>query len=115
MKTKQLLVLGLFLFSGSVMMGQDQPKDRVINISYTPQLWDNVSFALCYSNEDVVYNVGSHMICKPGKLYELNVSPACNSFATLYLRGKKKNASIYSYIDGSLIRNLKLREEPTAI
>lgn len=115
MKTKQLLVLGLFLFSGSVMMGQDQPQDRVINISYTPQLWDNVSFALCYSNEDVVYNVGSHMICKPGKLYELNVSPACNSFATLNLRGKKKNASIYSYIDGSLIRNLKLREEPTAI
>lgn len=115
MKTKQLLVLGLFLFSGSVMMGQDQPKDRVINISHTPQLWDNVSFALCYSNEDVVYNVGSHMICKPGKLYELNVSPACNSFATLNLRGKKKNASIYSYIDGSLIRNLKLREEPTAI
>lgn len=114
MKTKQFL-LGLFLLSGSVMMGQDQPKDRVINISYTPQLWDNVSFAVCYSNNDAVYNIGSFVVCQPGKIYDMGVSPACNSFATLSLKGKKKNVNLYSYIDGTRIHNFKLDDEPTAI
>ncbi len=115
MKTKQFLLLGLFLLSGFVMMGQDQPKDRVINVSYTPQYWDNVSFAVCYSNNNSVYNIGSYVVCQPGKIYNMDVSPACNSFATLSLQGKKKVVGLYSYLDGTRIRNFKLNEEPTAI
>ena len=101
----------LLLFGVNLLQAQD----RIIKVTHTPQQWDNVSFALCYSNENVVYNIGSYEVCRPGKVYDIAISPACNSFITLAAQGKGKSVVLFSYTDGSTIRKFKLSEEPTAI
>lgn len=109
---KQLSVFIALMLCGAGML---HAQDRVVKVSYTPQKWDNVSFAICYANENSVYNIGSIEFCHPGKLYDVAVSPACNSFATLAMQGKKKAVGIYSYTTGNRIHAFKIEAEPMAI
>jgi WD40 repeat protein len=114
MKPKQVLLFAL-LFCLSALNAEEQPKDRVIQLKHVPQTWDNRSFAFCYSNEKDVLNIQSLTFCTVGKVYDLKMSPACNTFAVLYARGNSRAVSLYSYIDGSVKHTFRLSDIPTAM
>jgi translation elongation factor P/translation initiation factor 5A len=46
---------------------------------------------------------------------DVQVSPASNIFATLYVRGKSRAVSVFNYSDGSAKHTFKLPDNPTAI
>ena len=104
-------VAGLLLLSS--LFGQS--RDRITELKKIPHGWDNRNFAVCWYNEKEILNIGSYTFCSPGTVLEVRMSPTGTSFAALYSKGKNREVSIYSYIDGKLKHTFRLPESPTSL
>ena len=111
MKQKLFVLLSLVSFSYTIFAQQD----RVQNILKPAHGWDNVSFGFCWYNDKDIYNIASYKYCSPGKVLEIKSSPACNTFAAMYVKGKTRMVSIFSSSDGYNKHTFKLQDSPTAI
>lgn len=111
MKQKILILLSLVSFSYAVFAQQD----RTQTIIKPAHGWNNVSFGLCWYNDKDIYNIASNKFCSPGKVLDIKSSPAHNTFAAMYVKGKSRVVSIFSYSNGSTKHTFKLQDNPTAI
>ena len=112
MKSKTIIAFILFLCSVCVSL---HAQDRIIELSKTAHGWDNKNFGLCWYNDKDVLNIGSYKFCSPGKVIDVRMSPAGNSFAVLYAKGKGREVGIYNYADGKYRHVFRLSDMPTAI
>lgn len=111
MRQNIIILLSLISFSCTICAQQD----RVQRIIKPVHGWDNVNFGLCWYNDKDIYNIASYKFCSPGKVLDIKTSPANNSFAAMYVKGKNRMVSIFSYADGSTKHTFKLPNAPTAI
>ena len=111
MKQKLIILLSLISFSYTICAQQD----RTRTIIKPAHGWDNVNFALCWYNDKDIYNIASYKFCSPGKVLDTKSSPASNTFAAMYAKGKNRMVSIYNYSDGAAKHTFKLQDNPTAI
>jgi len=92
-----------------------QTQDRVVGLKKVPHGWDNRNFAVCWYNEKEILNIGSYTFCSPGMVTDIRMSPAGTTFAALYTKGKGREVTVYSYIDGKPKHQFRLSDIPTAI
>lgn len=111
MRQKVIILLSLISLSCSICA----QKDRVQSIIKPAHGWDNINFGLCWYNDKDIYNIGSYKFCSPGKVLDIKSSPASNTFAALYVKGKSRAVSIFAYSDGTIKHTFKLQDNPTAI
>ncbi len=113
MKTAQRLLAVLLLLTSINITAQTQ--DRVIQLKKVPHGWDNRNFGVCWYNEKEILNIGSYTFCSPGTVLDVRMSPAGTTFAALYLKGKGREVSVFSYSDGRTKHTFRLTDKPTAI
>lgn len=89
--------------------------DRSMFMKQEPSGWHNRNFGICWYRERTVYNTGSVAFCSPGKVLDVQVSPAMLNFTVLYNKGKNNAVTVYSYADGSQKHTFRLSSSPTAI
>ena len=100
------------LLSASNICAQN---DRVMRVNNRPDGWDNRNFALAWYHGKDILNINSSKFCSPGVVRDMQISPASTTFAALYLKGKKNEVAVYSYLYGNVKHVFRLQDEPTAI
>ena len=111
MKRNLFILLLLSSFSFTLFAQQN----RVQPIFKPAHGWHNANFCLCWYNDKDIYNIASYKFCSPGKVLDIKASPANNSFAAMYVKGKNRMVSIFNYADGRTKHTFKLQDNPTAI
>ena len=113
MKKRHLILAWLLLLTAVNTAAQS--RDRVFDLKKVPHGWDNKNFAVCWYNEKEILNIASYTCCSPGHVLDVRMSPAGTSFAALYTKGKGREVSVYSYVDGKPRHTFRLTDMPTAL
>ena len=114
MKTRRQAITFLLLLLSSIGSFA-QSYDRVTELKKTAHGWDNKNFGVCWYNEKDIFNIGSYTFCSPGQVLDVRMSPAGTTFAALYVKGKSREVSVYSYVDGKVKHTFRLTDTPTAL
>ena len=110
---KRIRIAALLLTACVNLFAQTQ--DKVVALSRVPHGWSNRNFALCWYNDKDILNINSYKYCSPGKVLDMEISPSSSAFAALYVKGKNREISIFSYINGKKKFTFHLPETPTAM